>query len=51
MTWVEYNAARQLIAEEFVGSRIRSQQRAEDRQVEATKAAIRRSEGVTSAAG
>jgi hypothetical protein len=45
MTWVEYNAARQLLAEEFLGRRVRAKVRAEDRQVEATKAAIRRAGG------
>lgn len=46
MTWAEFSAARQLLAEERLGAPLRAQQRneieREDAQVEATKAAIRR---------
>lgn len=49
MTWVEYNAARQLLAEEAIGSRLRAYQRAEDRAAAATIDALRR-QGVTNGA-
>ena len=43
MTWQEFAAARQVLAEERIGSAIRTAQRAELEQVESTKAAIRKS--------
>jgi hypothetical protein len=46
MTWAQYAAARQLLAEEKLGAPMRAQQRAEDEQVEATKAAIRKAQGI-----
>ena len=42
MTWAQFYAARQLIAEERYGAPLRASQRAEQEQVEATKAAIRK---------
>lgn len=42
MTWAEFAAARQVLAEERIGTAIRTAQRAEEAQVEATKAAIRK---------
>jgi hypothetical protein len=42
MTWADFAAARQVLAEERIGSAIRTAQRAEDAKVEATKAAIRK---------
>ncbi len=45
MTWAQYVAARQLLAEERMGARVRDAQRAEQAQVDETKAAIRRHEG------
>lgn len=42
MTWEDFAAARQVLAEERIGSAIRTAQRAEDAKVEATKAAIRK---------
>ncbi|MEO8549309.1 MAG: hypothetical protein ABI678_05035 [Kofleriaceae bacterium] len=46
MTWAQYAAARHLLAEEGVGVHLRAAQRSEMATVEATKAAIRRHEGV-----
>lgn len=45
MTWDEFMAARLLLAEEQVGVHERIQQRAEQAQVDDTKALIRRVEG------
>lgn len=45
MTWAQFYAARQLIAEERYGAPFRNQQRTEQAAVDATKAAIRRVEG------
>lgn len=49
MTWQQFAAARRLLAEERVGAPAREHQRAtmaaEDATVEATKAAIRKTEG------
>lgn len=46
MTWSQWRAACQLVAEERIGAPLRAQHRAEqeaeDAQIEATKAAIRR---------
>jgi hypothetical protein len=46
MTWQEWAVARQVVAEEFVGGPLRNiaraEQEAEDAQIEATKAAIRK---------
>jgi hypothetical protein len=43
MTWEEFMAARQLLVEEKIGVHQRAQVEAEDRTVEATRDAIRRS--------
>lgn len=45
MTWQEYIAARQLLAEEAIGSGVRAYQRAEDAAAAATMDALR--QGVT----
>lgn len=42
MSWSEFAAARQVLAEERIGTAIRTAQRAEQAQVDATKEAIRR---------
>ena len=42
MTWAQFYAARQLIAEERYGAPLRASQREEIAKVEATKAAIRK---------
>ncbi len=46
MTWDEFMAARRLLSEEAVGTRQRAEQAAELAQVEATREAIRRHEGL-----
>ena len=50
MTWAQWKAACQLVAEERIGAPMRAkhraEQEAEDAQVEATKAAIRQTQGV-----
>lgn len=50
MTWSEFMRARQQLTDEFVGVLHREQQRADLARVEATKAAIRKHQGVTDGA-
>lgn len=45
MTWDEFMAARTVLVEEFIGVHVRTAQRAEQSQVDDTKALIRRAEG------
>ena len=45
MTWSQYARARQMLAEERVGVAMRAEQRAEIEQIDATKAAIRKTQG------
>lgn len=45
MDWEEFCAARQVLAEERVGSHVRAAQDAETAQVEETKALIRKNDG------
>ena len=42
MTWREASLARQLLVEEFIGSRLREARRSEDRQAKAVTDALRR---------
>lgn len=44
MTWTEFMAARQLLAEERVGSRVREHQRAEDEVARRSVAGLKRAE-------
>lgn len=45
MTWAQWKAACQLLAEERIGTPRRAKEYAEDAEAEATKAAIRRDMG------
>jgi hypothetical protein len=47
MTWVDFQSARQQLAEEVVGVPERIRQRADLAKVEQTKAAIRKSNGTS----